>query len=151
VLNPPYVFGVRRNRGFFHKSKAYGAYLLQPVIHQVEEPSSLNTSAAEWYEKVVKQKHAEESAEPASYIDVRDLAEAHIRALEKPEAGGERFIVNAGTHSFRSGGRVVIEATSGQVFFLGRTGRTLPITSTPNDRRLRRLCTRITSQPRSWV
>lgn len=29
----------------------------------------------------------------SSWIDVRDLAEAHTRALEKAEAGGERIIV----------------------------------------------------------
>jgi nucleoside-diphosphate-sugar epimerase len=73
--------------------------LLQPILHEVEEPSSLNTSVAEWYEKVVRQKYAEESAERVGYVDVRDVAEAHVRALEKPEAGGERFIVDAGKHS----------------------------------------------------
>ena len=30
------------------------------------------------------------------WIDVRDLAEGHARALEIPEAGGERFILSSG-------------------------------------------------------
>lgn len=36
----------------------------------------------------------------ASWIDVRDLAERHVLALEKEEAGGERFIVSAGWYRF---------------------------------------------------
>ena len=31
-------------------------------------------------------------------MDVRDLAEAHVRALEIPEAGNERVIVSAGPY-----------------------------------------------------
>ena len=31
------------------------------------------------------------------YVDVRDIGEAHARALEVDEAGGERFIISAGT------------------------------------------------------
>ena len=31
------------------------------------------------------------------YVDVRDVAELHARALEKEEAGGQRFLVAAGT------------------------------------------------------
>ena len=31
-----------------------------------------------------------------SWIDVRDLAHAHVLAVQTPAAGGERFIVSAG-------------------------------------------------------
>lgn len=30
-------------------------------------------------------------------MDVRDFAEAHLLVLTKPEAGGERYIIAAGT------------------------------------------------------
>lgn len=33
------------------------------------------------------------------FIDVRDLALAHVRAMELPEAGGKRFFVTAGKYS----------------------------------------------------
>jgi nucleoside-diphosphate-sugar epimerase len=33
------------------------------------------------------------------WVDVRDISEALVRALEKAEAGGERIIVSAGTSS----------------------------------------------------
>ena len=36
------------------------------------------------------------------YVDVRDVAELHARALEKGEAGGQRFIVAAGKSSSQS-------------------------------------------------
>jgi hypothetical protein len=34
----------------------------------------------------------------ANWVDVLDLAEAHSLALEKPAAGGHRFIITAGPH-----------------------------------------------------
>lgn len=33
-----------------------------------------------------------------NWIDVRDVAEAHVRALTTPKAGGERFIIAAGMY-----------------------------------------------------
>lgn len=33
------------------------------------------------------------------YVDVRDVALAHVRAIEVPEAGGHRFFVTAGFFS----------------------------------------------------
>lgn len=33
------------------------------------------------------------------FTDVRDLALAHVRAMEVPEAGGRRFLVTAGLYS----------------------------------------------------
>lgn len=34
-----------------------------------------------------------------TYVDVRDVALAHVRAIEVPEAGGQRFFVTAGFFS----------------------------------------------------
>jgi len=98
VITPPYVFGVRGDHSLLllFKLPAHRGDLWQPVIHEVEDPASLNVSAAFWYEHVVKQKRAERSGRTESWIDIRDLAEAHVRALVRPEAAGERFIVSAG-------------------------------------------------------
>jgi len=38
----------------------------------------------------------EVAASNRSWVDVRDIAEAHVVALEKPEAGGERILFSAG-------------------------------------------------------
>ncbi|KAI0367230.1 NAD-P-binding protein [Pilatotrama ljubarskyi] len=83
VLNPPFVFG--------------------PVIHEVDAPENLNESAREWYLTVVKSKLDNESLANigSSYVDVRDLAQAHVLAITKPEAAGERIIVSAGPYKWQ--------------------------------------------------
>ncbi|KAI9058011.1 NAD(P)-binding protein [Trametes sanguinea] len=78
VLNPPFVFG--------------------PAIHDVDVPENLNESARDWYFNVVKGKLDNDGLVTvgSSYVDVRDLAFAHMLALQKPEVSGERIIVSAG-------------------------------------------------------
>ncbi|KAJ7829525.1 NAD-P-binding protein [Mycena olivaceomarginata] len=51
------------------------------------------------------------SAGGGCWIDVRDLALAHVRALKKEEAGGERIIITAGAFSWQDG--VLLEGTPG--------------------------------------
>lgn len=41
----------------------------------------------------------------SSYVDVRDLALAHARALTTPEAGGERIIVSASVYKWQDWGK----------------------------------------------
>lgn len=36
----------------------------------------------------------------SNIVDVRDVAAAHVLALERPEAGGERFITSRGPFDF---------------------------------------------------
>ncbi|KAJ8581220.1 NAD(P)-binding protein [Rhizopogon salebrosus TDB-379] len=81
VLNPPFVFG--------------------PAIHSLTSPSSLNTSAGFFYNYVALPNSSGPSNELLAstgtcWIDVRDLANAHVLSLEKEGAGGERIIVSAG-------------------------------------------------------
>jgi len=97
VLNPPFVFG--------------------PVIHDVGSLDQLNTSSKSFYDYVVhnrefKDKTEEEnyidglSKHGSSWIDVRDLALAHVLALEKglkfsePEAY-QRLIVTSGKYTWQ--------------------------------------------------
>ncbi|KAG5650224.1 hypothetical protein H0H81_000267 [Sphagnurus paluster] len=77
VLNPPFVFG--------------------PPIHDVKDPASLNTSARAWYDAVLVDGKSKDflTTQGSAYIDVRDVAEAHVLALEKEAAGGERIIISA--------------------------------------------------------
>ncbi|KAF7304069.1 D-lactaldehyde dehydrogenase [Mycena indigotica] len=72
-LNPPLVLG--------------------PVIHAVSSPDALNTSALMMWEAFTKPGKAVGSG---SFVDVRDLATAHVQALMNEPAGGERIIVCAG-------------------------------------------------------
>jgi nucleoside-diphosphate-sugar epimerase len=70
----------------------------QPGIHELSGPENLNTSLLAWYNNVVLGKSLETSATDGScWIDVRDLAEAHVRAIQVDVAGGERIIVSDGT------------------------------------------------------
>ncbi|KAF8060711.1 D-lactaldehyde dehydrogenase [Lyophyllum atratum] len=80
VLNPPFVFG--------------------PAIHGVNDIASLNTSARQWYDTVLVEGKPKDflTTQGSAWIDVRDVAEAHVLALEKEEAGGERIIISAGSY-----------------------------------------------------
>ncbi|KAG6864908.1 hypothetical protein C0991_006437 [Blastosporella zonata] len=80
VLNPPFVFG--------------------PAIHDVKNVDALNTSSRQWYDAVLGEGQSEAflKVQGSAYIDVRDVAEAHTLALEKEAAGGERFVISAGSY-----------------------------------------------------
>ncbi|CCM04249.1 uncharacterized protein FIBRA_06416 [Fibroporia radiculosa] len=76
VLNPPYVFG--------------------PPIHDVaQSPEDLNASMRQWFQSVLKGPELLIDG-GMCWTDVRDLAEAHVLAIQKQEAGGERIIVSEG-------------------------------------------------------
>ncbi|KAF6758994.1 D-lactaldehyde dehydrogenase [Ephemerocybe angulata] len=79
-INPPMVFG--------------------PPIQEVESPEKLNTSLKAWYDFVIgdDSKSRDVLASSNSWIDVRDLADAHVLALEKEAAGGERIIITQGPY-----------------------------------------------------
>ncbi|KAJ4474488.1 D-lactaldehyde dehydrogenase [Lentinula aciculospora] len=81
VLNPPYVFG--------------------PLIHDISSPSALGTSAGDWYNSVVRPDMGGKTIEAITtvgggWVDVRDIALAHVLALQKQEAGGERLLISKG-------------------------------------------------------
>jgi nucleoside-diphosphate-sugar epimerase len=44
------------------------------------------------------------------FVDVRDLATAHVRALEVPEAGNERFFIVSGRYSYQKTADVLRES-----------------------------------------
>ncbi|KZT02608.1 NAD(P)-binding protein [Laetiporus sulphureus 93-53] len=83
VLNPPYVFG--------------------PATQEVGAPEALNESMLDWFHSVFKgSRDAKQlSAVGSSWIDVRDLADAHLLALQKEEAGGERIIISEGVFKWQ--------------------------------------------------
>lgn len=79
VLNPPWIFG--------------------PVLNE-QNPNALNTSTVE----ITKYLFGEsDEIDPSTdvWVDVRDVAIAHVRALEVPEAGGQRFIICGDEHFSR--------------------------------------------------
>lgn len=118
VLNPPYVS--IRSRFPFHSycllivtilglwckfvplSPIHFSLFLvrsQPTLQPIFKPTELGTSASDFYTTL----HVEgfKTADAlrsggSSWIDVRDLGEAHARALTKEGAGGNRIIIHAG-------------------------------------------------------
>jgi nucleoside-diphosphate-sugar epimerase len=77
TLNPPFVFG--------------------PVVHYLNSLESTNTSNQRIL-SIMKGQMKDQVAPTGTFIwvDVRDIALAHVRAIELPEAAGKRFFVTAG-------------------------------------------------------
>ncbi|EOA82473.1 Glycine-rich RNA-binding protein 2 [Exserohilum turcicum] len=80
TINPPLVFG--------------------PISHPLESLDNMNTSN----QRVLgaAQGKFKDEIPPTGvhlWVDVRDVAEAHVAAMEKPEAANKRFLVSAGFFS----------------------------------------------------
>lgn len=80
AVNPPLVWG--------------------PTIHEVVSASSLNTSIADIY-AIIRGQKAVSAAPVGNWVDVRDLAKAHVDCLTIPKAGGERFLVASGPFTWQ--------------------------------------------------
>ncbi|KAJ7112047.1 NAD(P)-binding protein [Mycena crocata] len=81
VLNPPYVLG--------------------PVIHEVSSPDKLNASMHHLYTMLTQPASPETLLTGSSWVDPRDLGRAHVLALRKEDAAGERIIVSAGPYTWQ--------------------------------------------------
>ncbi|RPD65273.1 NAD(P)-binding protein [Lentinus tigrinus ALCF2SS1-7] len=79
TLNPPFVYG--------------------PMMHQVATPDSLGSTPRMWYNHIVKGDLEGDALTKNgyAYVDVRDLARAHVLGLTVPEAGENRFMICAGS------------------------------------------------------
>jgi hypothetical protein len=77
---------------------------------QVTDPSSLGFSCGFLYKVIKDEASVFDTAlsQPfggsAHYVDVRDLAQAHVNALVKEEAGNQRLIVSAGVWTWQDFG-----------------------------------------------
>lgn len=67
-------------------------YVFGPVIHEVSTPSTLNLSTAAFYNSLFSSNRPLAEVQ-GSWVDVRDVAEAHVRSLELPEASGQRILL----------------------------------------------------------
>ncbi|KAL2834317.1 NAD(P)-binding protein [Aspergillus cavernicola] len=74
--------------------------VLGPVVHYLSSLDAINTSNAR-IARIVQglEKEAIPPTTTFLWVDVRDVALAHIRAIEVPEAGAQRFFVTAGTYA----------------------------------------------------
>ena len=74
--------------------------VLGPIVHYLQNLDTLNTSNQR-IAAIMTGKAKEELPPTGTYIwtDVRDLALAHVKAAELPEAANKRFFVTAGYFS----------------------------------------------------
>ncbi|KAI1106698.1 3-beta hydroxysteroid dehydrogenase/isomerase family protein [Jackrogersella minutella] len=90
TMNPPMVYG--------------------PVIHQLASLDKINTSNARFV-SLLKGSPTTPCPPTVNYlfIDVRDLALAHVLALEKPGTENQRFLVTAGNYCNADIARIIAE------------------------------------------
>ena len=82
TVNPPLVFG--------------------PIIHYLNSLDGLNTSNTRLRNLMLGQsKTAIPDTATFLWVDVRDVALAHVRAMDRPEAAGKRFFTTAGNFCHR--------------------------------------------------
>jgi len=79
-----------------------------PILHEVKDVSSLNVTTAMFYNSIVN--HIVPTGISNNYVDVRDVALAHVLALETPEAGGERFLVSRQRYDWQEFTEPLIQA-----------------------------------------
>lgn len=68
-----------------------------PPEQEVTDLSKLNTSAADMYSLFCGQREASNQA--WIWVDVRDVALAHVLALESPKAPNQRYLISSGRYS----------------------------------------------------
>ncbi|TBU38651.1 NAD(P)-binding protein [Dichomitus squalens] len=73
------------------------SFVLGPWLHKAENVAGLSTSLRYYHSVVLKGEASDEmlATSGTSWVDVRDVAEAHTLALIKPAAGGERIVISA--------------------------------------------------------
>lgn len=91
TLNPPLVFG--------------------PIVNYLNSLDAVNTSNQR-FRDMMQGKMKDDLKPTGTFIwtDVRDLAEAHVKAIEVPEAAGKRFFITAGHFSNKDLAETIKEA-----------------------------------------
>ncbi|TFK38827.1 D-lactaldehyde dehydrogenase [Crucibulum laeve] len=78
-------------------------WILGPVLYPLTTPEALNGSIRYWYDYVYSstEKYKDTLATATTWVDVRDIAEAYVTALEKQDAAGEKIVIAAGRASWQ--------------------------------------------------
>ncbi|EGF97908.1 uncharacterized protein MELLADRAFT_113978 [Melampsora larici-populina 98AG31] len=86
---------VKTNKPKFDLTTICPSFVLGPIIHEVKDETSLNTSLSFFYQFLLGRISSEIANRPtASEVDVRDVAFAHIQSLLIEKAGGNRYLIS---------------------------------------------------------
>ena len=72
-----------------------------PPEHAVDDMSKLNTSAADFYRLMNGSCDQVPDTAFFAFVDVREVAEAHLRAYETDAAAGQRYLVAGGSFTYQ--------------------------------------------------
>lgn len=91
---------VKNEKPNFTLSAINPPLVLGPIVHYLNSLSALNTSNQR-IRNLITGQNKDEIPDTGTYIwvDVRDLALAHVKAIEVAEAAGKRFFITTGYFS----------------------------------------------------
>jgi nucleoside-diphosphate-sugar epimerase len=81
---------IKNEKPNFQATSILPPYIFGPIIGDVKSPDALNTSSAVMY-KVLTGKIPQTYF--AEFVDVRDVARAHVRAIQIEESAGKRWLL----------------------------------------------------------
>jgi nucleoside-diphosphate-sugar epimerase len=92
---------VEKNQPNFSVTTICPPMVYGPAYHTISSLDHLNTSSAEIYELINGSKKEVPPTGFFAFVDGRDVGEAHARAYETPEAGGQRYFCTAGGYTYQ--------------------------------------------------
>ncbi|KAF7517292.1 hypothetical protein PCG10_001307 [Penicillium crustosum] len=95
---------VKTNKPNFDIATIMPPMVYGPNINATASLAKLNTSSSDIYRLISpRTKSSDEVPQNMfwSFVDVRDVSKAHLRAYEVPEAGGERFFLCTGNFTYQ--------------------------------------------------
>ena len=93
---------VEKNKPSWDLATVCPPLVLGPHIHQCESPEKLNTSSKMAYDLFAGKKDEASLKNPAgNCVDVRDVADVHIKALTTAAAGGQRLPASYGPYTWQ--------------------------------------------------
>ncbi|KAG8923398.1 methylglyoxal reductase (NADPH-dependent) gre2 [Tulasnella sp. 418] len=90
-------------------------FVFGPLLHEVNSPDSINISVGLLRSAVIQPHEGGALTDPrGNYVDVRDVADAHVQAILQEKAGGERFLVGVAPYCWQD---VYDELNASQIEF----------------------------------
>ncbi|RFU72883.1 cinnamoyl- reductase [Trichoderma arundinaceum] len=92
---------VKENKPNFSVTTLCPPMVYGPILHSVSDVKAMNTSSGDIYRLIDGSEKNVPDTLIWAFADVRDLAEAHLQAYEKPEAAGQRYLIATSSFSYQ--------------------------------------------------